>query len=209
MIFKKLTIALIICVFALHLFSANQASSQDSSLNRDRIASSNNKEVSKKYMDFFLSLELPTNVNNFIKIFGRPDDIELPDEYDPSSYGQFFKWNILSQSVDISVLVDSYGQEPDFFGDVYYIEVHAKNEEIDLRLFYGLTLNITKEKDVHASFSRVSNPGMDSYFRFGGFDKKIILFNRYENGLFVYLKFNDKKTLEKVAYSTFQLEWVD
>lgn len=158
-----------------------------------------------------LDIDLPTDVTAVTARLGKPDAVQLPGGDDPSSWGQWFRWEQQDKSAVFAALGDDYSPDtPDFGATVRFIELRAKAGGGAKETIHGFTLNRTFRAEVEKALGGVLQPSVlykRTELASDGLYRDALKYER--DRLFTYFFFGVEGRLVGVAQATFDVEGAD
>jgi hypothetical protein len=158
-----------------------------------------------------LGINLPTNISSIVAAFGKPIAMELPDEEDPSPWGQWFRWHPKNSAEVFTALGDDYdSKKPNLKAGVRVIELRANKLGRATKTILGFRFHSTTRKDVTerlAGWAQPSNLFQRGELGANNFYRSTL---KYSSGnLWTYFFFGTEDRLVGIIQATFDMDEAD
>lgn len=160
-------------------------------------------------LDRILEIRIPTAISILENQFGQPNSIELPDENDPSPWGQWFEWSRPDGST-LRALADDYDPaSANHHADVRLIEIRAPERNRTTRTIHGFALNHTKRTDVEKSLGSLQQSSLHERSELDVNDVYRDSVKIENDGLYTYFLFESDGHLIGVVQASLDMDYAD
>lgn len=158
-----------------------------------------------------LGINLPTSISSIVATFGKPIGMELPDDEDPSPWGQWFRWHSKNSADVFTALGDNYdSKKPNLEAGVRVIELRANKLGRATKTILGFKFHRTTRKDVTERLAGRAQPS--NLFQRGELGANDFYRSalKYSNGkLWTYFFFGTEDHLVGIIQATFDMDEAD